>query len=287
MAFTSVLAILEGGEGDEPLLDATLRLAREQELFVQLIAVRPGPDQAVPIMADGLSGGAIGEIIEAMEESGRARVEAAEAVYRRCCVEPSLPLAESDDGEPGFRIAFEVVEGLLEDVVAERGRRCDLVAVARPVAAEERIYAPALEAALFSTGRPVLVVPPNHCDSLTSHVAVAWNDTREAARALLAALPFLKRAEAVELLAVEDGGCDADPAALSGYLRRHGVTAEFRKLQPDYRPLGEQMLEEAKKGGADLFVMGAYGHSRLRELVLGGVTRQVLATADMPLLMVH
>lgn len=287
MDLTSVLVVLDGGEGDEALLEVSLAFARDRDLCVQLLCVRPGPDQAVPVVADGLSGGAVGEIIEALEQSNRARVETVEALYQRLCVEPGLPLAEGESGEVGFKVSFEVVEGLVESVVAERGRRCDLIALGRPVAAEDRLYAPALEAALFSTGRPALVLPPDPCETLGTNVVVAWNDTGEAARALGASLPFLERAKAVELFSVEDAGCIADPRVLDGYLKRHGIAASFRRLQPDFRPLGEQMLEEAKESGADLFVMGAYGHSRLRELVLGGVTRQVLATADIPVLMIH
>ena len=287
MGLTSMLVVLEGGEGDEALLQTSLRLAQERDLLVEVLCVRPGAEQSVPVVADGLSGGAIGEIIEAMEASSHAKAEAATGLYKRLCTDAGLLEAKGDGGERGFRTTFEMTEGLLEDVVAARGRLNDLVAVAQPRAAEDRLYPPALEAALFSTGRPVLVVPPSPRDSLGREVVVAWNDSVEAARALVAALPFLEGAQAVELMSVEDGGCHADPASLNGFLKRHGVAAGFRRLQPDYRPLGEQMLEEARDSGADLFVMGAYGHSRLRELVLGGVTRQILAIADIPVLMVH
>ena len=79
--------------------------------------------------------------------------------------------------------------------------------------------------------------------------------------------------------------CDADPAEVAQYLARHDVTAKIRTLEPDHRPVGEQILEEATSDGADLLVMGAYGHSRLREFVLGGVTRSVIQEAALPVLM--
>ena len=287
MSLTSLLVVLDGDESDDALCETALKLARERELFVDMICVRPSQEQAVPVVADGLTGGAIGEIVEALEARSKARVEIAEAMFQKYCKGPGLPLADPNETGAGFRVAFEIVEGLPEQAVAWRGRHCDLIAVSRPHATEDRLYAPALEAALFESGRPVLMVPLEATATVATRAFVAWNDSAPSARAVAAAMPMLRQAESVEVVVVRDAGVEADPEALRGYLSRHGLSPSFKQLEPDYRPLGEQLLDEAKAGEADLLVMGAYGHSRLRELVLGGVTRQILALADISVLMAH
>ena len=100
-------------------------------------------------------------------------------------------------------------------------------------------------------------------------------------------MPFLAKAERVSLLAVTEDRKGADLDELGRHLAFHGIAAEARGLQPDKRSTGEQLLAEAEAAGADLLVMGAYGHSRLRELVLGGVTRDVLEKAAICALMAH
>ena len=287
MTLTSVLTVLEGRAGDEALLGMALDLARARALAVELLAVKPPRERMVPLVADGMTGGAVGEIVEALEDQAASRLEETQALYQRLCVDGGVPTSEEEAGQPGFRVHFEVDEGDIEVVVASRGQRCDLIALARPVEAEDRLYAPALEAALFTTGRPVLLSPSEKPKGLGSRVLVAWNDGAESARALAAAMPFLIDAETVDVVAIQDAGCEADPAAMTPYMKRHGIEATCRRLDPDYRDLGEQLLDEAKACEADLLVMGASGHSRLRELVLGGVTRQILATATIPVLMMH
>ena len=287
MTLTSLLAILEGRQGDEGLLATALALGRARDLSVELLAVRPPRERMVPLVADGMTGGAVGEIVEALEEQAAGRLAETQALYRRLCVDAGAPIAGRLPQSKGFEVRFDIDEGDIEDVVAERGRCCDLIALLRPTDAEDRLYAPALEAALFASGRPVLLCPPKAIDSIGGRVLVAWNDGAESARSLAAALPFLAEAESVDVIAIRDAGCEADPSKLRPYLVRHGVNATCRQLEPDYRQLGEQILDEAKTCEADLLVMGAYGHSRLRELVLGGVTRQILAAAEIPVLMMH
>jgi len=149
-----------------------------------------------------------------------------------------------------------------------------------------------VEAVLLSSGRPVLVVPFIGADSIGKRVLVAWNATREAARAVNDALPLLGQAEKVTVLAINPergiGGEGELPAAdIALHLARHGVKAEAAHTTADDVGIGDVLLSRASDFSADLIVMGGYGHSRARELVLGGATRTLLRHMTVPVLLSH
>lgn len=157
---------------------------------------------------------------------------------------------------------------------------------------EERMPAFFAEELVLSAGRPVLIVPyAGRFPSVGSRVLVGWNASREAARAVTDALPLLQRAKSVEVVAFEPqrAGTDhgAEPGADIGlYLARHGVKVSIARQQAGI-DVGSQILSRAADSDADLIVMGAYGHSRARELVLGGATRSLLEAMTVPVLMAH
>lgn len=146
---------------------------------------------------------------------------------------------------------------------------------------------------VLSAGRPVLFVPyAGRFADVGKRVLVAWNAGREAARAVTDALPFLARAESVEVVAFdpERGGADHGevPGADIGlFLARHGVKVTVARQRGIGIDIGSQILSRAADSSADLIVMGAYGHSRIRELVLGGATRELLEAMTVPVLMSH
>lgn len=156
-------------------------------------------------------------------------------------------------------------------------------------AADARVPAGLVEDVVLSCGRPVLILPyAGRFPSVGSRVLVAWNASREAARAMTDALPVLTRARHVEVV-VFDGGGDhgAQPGAdAAHWLARHGVKATAAQQRAGF-DVGEQILSRAADMEADLIVMGAYGHSRTRELVLGGATRTLLSSMTVPVLMSH
>ena len=144
----------------------------------------------------------------------------------------------------------------------------------------------ALHAVLFDSGRPVMIAPHNAPQTLGTRVAVAWNGTGEGAAAVQAALPWLREAQAVRILSAAEYQRNGPPARdLANYLALHGIKAEMATFRPLDREVGAGMLAAAREFGADLLTMGAYSHSRLRQLILGGVTRHVLENADLPVMM--
>jgi nucleotide-binding universal stress UspA family protein len=144
-----------------------------------------------------------------------------------------------------------------------------------------------LAAALLDTGRPVLIPGPR-LPSL-DRVAIAWKPTREAARAVTAAQPFILRAKRLAVLCVDEDqpAARAETERLVTTLRRHQSPVETFLLQPPSRDLGGALMLKAQEIGAGLLVMGAYGHGRTREIVFGGVTQRVLGGAEIPVLMAH
>lgn len=148
-----------------------------------------------------------------------------------------------------------------------------------------------VESVLLASGRPALVVPYVGCSGeIGDTVVVAWKETREAARAVAAALPLLQRAAKVHVLswdAEAETEVQGHRLDLDGYLRLHGVEPTWHRGGAEPEQLGEILLSRAFDLGADLLVMGCYGHSRAREWVLGGTSRSVLRGMTLPVLMAH
>lgn len=146
----------------------------------------------------------------------------------------------------------------------------------------------ARETSLIAGGRPLLLVPATAPPSIGHRVAIGWNGSAEAARSVTAVLHFLRTAAAVYVLAAAATNVLATEAhGFADFLAWHDIEAEVVLLRPTRQPIASVLLDKATSLGADLLVTGAYGHSRLRELVLGSVTRYMLSHADLPVLMTH
>ena len=162
-----------------------------------------------------------------------------------------------------------------------------------PDRGETEMIQPRPEQVTLASGRPILVVPyAGRFETVGRRVLIGWNATREAARAVNDAMPLLAAAEAVTVLTIDpregpDGHGELPGADISLHLARHGVKAEIERTVSADLPVGDVLLSRAADLGADLLVMGAYGHSRARELLLGGATRSLLRSMTVPVLMSH
>ena len=180
--------------------------------------------------------------------------------------------------------------GVAEQFVQE-ARLFDLCVASRPdPSSSEATHV--TEAVMFGSGRSLLLVPPAGGEPFDPKtIVVAWRNTREAARAVAEALPFLSRAETVSLVMVGNEEMGSVERAVQGedmarHLDRHGVKVELNSV-PRGKGVAATLLDEVKLSGAELLVMGAYGHSRLRQWALGGVTREVMSAATVPVLVAH
>ena len=167
----------------------------------------------------------------------------------------------------------------------------DLVVIARPEPAGQTAAPPGLaESLVLSSGRPIIMFPPRGTVSQIRRILVAWNATRESIRAVADALPLLVKAKTVQVLVVDHernrAGHGQEPGAdIAQHLTRHGAQVEVQRLSSGGKDVGQLLLSQAAAFGAELLVMGAYGHSQLREWMFGGVTRTVLYQAVLPVLL--
>jgi nucleotide-binding universal stress UspA family protein len=190
-----------------------------------------------------------------------------------------------------FEAELRSVEGEASIVVPQYARYADLCIVGRDQPEGASVNYSFSEQLLFVTGRPVLFVPSGSFETLGRHIVVAWNSSRPAARSLNDALPLLERAEQTTVLMVNPsgfiGGHHAPPGEqLIEHLRRHGVSADA--VQVEEVPSGSiahTLQSKAHALGADLFVAGAFGHPRLWEKLLGGVTHDLIAHMTLPIFM--
>lgn len=172
-------------------------------------------------------------------------------------------------------------------VIMQEAARADLIVIGRSArggAGAQKI----LHAALFDAGRLTLLVPAVVPSMLGRHVAIAWKPSEAADRVVRAALPLLLRADQViVLIGTEEGAHDTQPTSLLQDLAAAGVRPVVRHFQASGCPIGKALLAQARLAGADLLVMGAYTHNRFVEMAVGGATRDILASADLPVLLHH
>ncbi len=286
MPIRKLLLPLTGTKDGEAALALALMVARSWNAHVLALHVRVDARDVAPLAGEGLSGAMIEEMMEATEAESSVRAHAVRTMFESFVATHTVRLGEPHRGERAATASFATVTGREEDLVAQQARLADLTVVPHLETSEDASSSDALHAVLFDSGRPVLIAPRVAPSAIGTRICLAWNGTAESASAVLAALPWMKRAQAVRILTAEEYQ-RRGPAAqdLSDYLALHDIDAEIATFRPIDREVGAGLLGAAKDFGADLLAMGAYSHSRLRQLILGGVTRHVLEHATLPIMM--
>lgn len=276
MAYKTLLTVLSD-EGQMPLLDAAIALARSLDAHLAVFCLGIDHTQVGYYYA-GASAYVLQESIDRAMESA-SNVEAAararlEGEHIRWSVESAVAQT-----------------GGVSSLIGIRARFADLAVLAKPyggaAAADAEII---VEAALFEGDCPVLIVPETGLhDQFHHRILVGWNQASEAMVATRRALPFLRKAEMVEIAVVDpspNGPEGSEPGGLlAKWLNRHGVKTNVAVLPKTLPRISEILNRRAVETGASMIVMGAYGHSRFREAILGGATRNMLEQAQVPVLM--
>lgn len=290
MTYATILAVLDGGPGCDRSLLAGLALGRQFGSHVICLFNETDPQAAVPVLGEGMAGVVVEQMIESLQNESAMRLANARALFERHCIADATVTVLSDQEAPPFgalSASFRQVVGQEPDQVASEGHLVDLLVLPFPDPDGGGVAVTTLDAALLDSGRPVFLVPAGDHRVPCRVVTLGWDGSREAAMAASAALPFLRRAEKVVILS---GGTDDDSmqtGPLVRYLKAHGVAAQSQSFVPGPSGMGEDLIQQTLDLGGDLLVMGAYGHSRLREMLLGGATHEVLKTARIPVLMAH
>ena len=234
-----------------------------------------------PVIPDGTLGGVPVDLIELQREENskiaRDAISRFEAGVKKAGV-----AAETRQLDATF--------GGAATLFAQIARRFDISVVGQAQREQGATDELIIEGALFESGRPVIVVPYIQKSGLTlERVLACWDGGRTAARAIADAMPFLERAKAVDLVIVaeERKNDEITGVRMSEHLARHGVAVNVKRIAKGDLAVQDVILSYAADSGADFMVMGGYGHSRLREFILGGVTRGILNSMTVPVLMSH
>lgn len=240
------------------------------------VFIRHDPREAMPIATGRVPGDVRERFMDALSDQDEAALERASALLAELGTRPELA-----------GLTIDCIDGPIETAIARRGRTADMVVIANSDSDRSQDADRIREAALFATGRPVLVAPGEPATSLGARVVLAWNGSAEAARAAEAAMPFLRNAEEVTVATIVGDSDEPDTIAdIVSYLDLHGVDAGHMRHVSNAAS-ARALTEITQMRDADLLVMGAYSHSRLRELFIGGATKDLMRSTPLPILMMH
>jgi nucleotide-binding universal stress UspA family protein len=279
MALKNLLVHLDFAKASPRRADAAIQLARAHDAHLTGLAIAAEP--SVPAFVEGQV--PVGVLREARQHL-KQRVEELAEDFRK----------KAEAAGISYEVRREItMEHEVPDTVARHGRYTDLVILGQvdtedPAAGRASMP----EEVILTCGRPVLVIPFIGAKTLGTRAVVAWNAGREAARAVNDALPLLERAQNVVVMSVnprcgprahgEEPGAD-----IATHLARHGVKVDVQHYAAEDIRVSDMLLSRVADDGDDLIVMGAYGHARMREMILGGVTREMLRAMTAPVLMSH
>jgi len=286
MTIKSILVPLSVAHLAETTLKAAIVVAEPHQAHIEVLHVRPNPRIISAIYTESASVPNVEEMIRNAEEKAAENTRNARAVFDKIYKSKTLKYSATKPRVNGVTISWHEEVGYEDQWIQRYGRVTDLIVVSHPAVAGASASL-SLETALAESGRPVLVIPRLLPVKIGSNIAIAWNGSVEAARAVGEARPFLAAARKVTILTAAEpdrGQCDMEP--LRRLLGWHGASAKTKKVTSQGN-IGKALASAAEECGANLFVMGAYSHSRVRQLIFGGVTRHMLESATLPILMMH
>lgn len=276
MGFKDLLVHVDNTKALPSRLEVALELAQSHSAHLTGVYVLPQLE-----MPTYLAGDVAMNLIDVQQEAVRTRTAEAETIFRNTCARAGTP-AE-----------WRTTEGGAISALSLQARYVDLIILGQWNPEDPQSIGSGLaNHVVLESGRPVLIIPYSGIQKpLGKRIIIGWNASREAVRAVNDALPLLQGAVKVDVVAInspgETKGADSLTADICLHLARHGVKTEGHDVQVGDVEVGPLLLSRATELGADLIVMGAYGHSRFRELVLGGATRHLLHHMTVPVLMSH
>jgi len=291
MSIKRILLPLPGTVDHVAQMDMALSASKALGAHVEALFIsEPPPPQrtarVTEIYADRL---AVARPLDLYAEERERQSREARDRFASMCASAAIPLLASNEIPTALLSAsWREAEGSYETIAVERAVAFDLIVAAG--VAVVALLKDIAEKSLLQTRRPVLLAPFHRETELTDAAMVAWDESPECWHALSASIPFLKLASSVQIVSVDRKAASrgASQAEALAYLRCHGIVASARVVAPHLRSIGDTLLAEADEQRVGLLVMGAYSHSRLREMLLGGATHHILKNAaSRPVLMAH
>ena len=228
------------------------------------------------------------ELVTRFRQQVESQVDQVCRKFENIAAEHHVNLSSEPMGDGAATASWQIAEHQMLETLRTRAGVYDAVILAQGDYKTPADWQPSVEAVLFATGRPVLLVPHRDLESIGDTVLIGWNRTAPSARAMFGALPFLQQAKQVVIFSVKTGAkLGPPPQAAARLLSYYDIAATVEEVSPARDTVAKQLLSKAQDISADLVVMGAYSHSRFREIILGGVTKNVLHHAECPVFLAH
>ena len=282
MRLGKILLPLTGADSDLRCLRAGLNIAKRYGAYVECLFVNRNPTDALPVAGEALTGQIATELVNAVAEANKRQGARAREMFLAAIEEAGVVEGAARAGSTQAGANFMETMGEPGERTAVAARLADMTVF--PIAD----FAYEIEPTLMEAQRPCLLLPESSSQQIGKKVMIAWDGGPEAARALSGALPLLEEAAEVTVVTAQNREMDAFAMeSMQTYLASHGIAVRAKQVPLGSAPVGQVILAAAADLGADLLVMGAYGHSRIRELILGGATRYVIYNARLAVMMVH
>jgi len=285
-----ILVAASGGASDSVVFATAHEAARTLGAHLEFYHLRLSPGEAArytPHVAFARGAG-LRHALQELQVEDEARSAAARSGFAAFCAQFNIPTAAHPTGDRGVTASLREESGEAAEQLARAARHNDLIVLGRHTHADG-LPPDYIEHVLLRSGRPVLVAPAQRPVTVTGTIMVCWKETPEAARAVAAALPLLANSRHVVIANVHERA-HAPASGISDVARHlawHGIDADIRRLDGSGGPASERLAAAARECAADLVVLGAYGHSRTRELFFGGCTQHFLEDAPHAVLLMH
>jgi len=285
MTIKTMLVGASGGSANDGATELACRLARRFEAHLEGLHVRPNPQDMILAAGAGFGMPLPGEWIDQVNAEAAETATKTKAAFAAAVGRHGLAMVEAP--RSGATASWREETGYAAETMARRARFHDLIVLGRSERVVDRPSTDTIEETLIHSGRPVLIAPAKPPATLGTTIAIGWNGSPEAVRVVVAARPLLAVANSVFIVVVGEKH-EASGASLQEYLAWHGIKSVLR-----HHPMvsgagaGGQVLSAARDEGADMLVMGGYGRTPWRELLLGGATREIVGVSLLPLLMSH
>ena len=291
MSIQSILCIFDGSESELNAVNTAFMLGKSYTAHLRFLHISVDPNSYANTYGCG-DAYAYPDLRDVAYKENEVRMQKAKKYIETLAAHYKVLLESAGSPAHHSSACFAHLTGYPGTIIAEEGRLCDLIVIGHP--GKHVLYHDAVVPALFDTGHPVMLLPPvqKEPSELEDYktVVISWKSSIEAARAITNAIPFLENAEKV-FVVIANGNSEtydlAPEAPVLAYLHTHNIHAQVVVVTAGNLEAGEALLAKAKELNADLLVMGAYAHTRLREMILGGVTNYMLEKADIPLFLSH